>query len=206
MFFGCERAIEEGAFTETAARCISGAFGNLSRTSSKAASAPAFLAAEQNRALSTQWRSLTANGPVAISAMVVHTGLAIEDPRDVRSFDLSKSALFVFCGAGVGCAIPDPPSTGLAALLDREVVALTLRTLDKLQSVDSVLTFLPPSSAKRVVYLTRGDLAQQLSEPLLRALSRRRALTALVHAHTFAVSSISPLPDGSAYLAAAPGG
>jgi hypothetical protein len=83
------------------------------------------------------------------------------------------------------------------AELQREIVELSLRTLGKLQSVDSVMTFIPPASAKRLVYLTRGDLA---------TLPRgRRATGALIGAHTFAVQSISALPDGSTYLAATPG-
>jgi hypothetical protein len=155
------------------------------------------------------------SGPVAISAMIVHPGFAIEDPRDTKAYDVSKAGLFVLCGALAGCTIPGRPTTARAVLLDREVLELTLRTLERLQSLDSVLTFVPPASAKRVVYLTRGDLARQLSEPLAAALPplaagapgrlrSERSLLTVVGAHTFTVHAISPLPDGSAYLDATP--
>lgn len=151
---------------------------------------------------------VAATGPVAISAMIVHSGFAIESPLDVKTYDVSKAAMFVMCGPEPACALPAGQAANRKAELQRELVELSMLTLRKLQSLDSVLTFVPPASAKRVVYLTRGDLSSRPAESVAagRPLSQReqRSLDALVGSHTFAVQSISPLPDGSAYLAATP--
>jgi hypothetical protein len=147
---------------------------------------------------------MTPSGPVAISALVVHAGFPIESPRDTKPYDVSKAAMFVMCGTGNDCAVPGT-SSGLTLVLDREVLELTLRTLQKLSSTDSVLTFIPPASAKRVVYLTRAGLSKQLGEPLQKALAAPD-LGQFMRARTFAVKGVNPLPDGSAFLEAVPGG
>jgi hypothetical protein len=160
---------------------------------------------------------VTPTGVVAVSTLIIHSGLPIEASRDVNAYDVSRGALYLSCGSGGGCAIPGTASTARGALVEREVLELALRTFEKVASIDSVLAFIPPGSSSHFVFLTRGDLSKQLGEPISSALppltglgpaglspDGRAELNSLVGPHVFVLQNISSLPDGSAYLEAVP--
>jgi hypothetical protein len=164
---------------------------------------------------------VTATGLVAVSALIVHSGFAIENARDISTYDVSRGALYYLCGTGSACAIPGSASADRGALVEREVLELALRTFQTDASIDSFLAFIPPGSSSstsaRFVFLARGDLSKQLGEPISSALppltgpgpagispQGRVELNNLVGPHVLVLQNIGQLPDGSAYLEAAP--
>jgi hypothetical protein len=93
----------------------------------------------------------------------------------ISAVGTDKSAMYILCGAGgpPNCAINEgKPSESRAEILRREALELALYTFRYVDHTDSVLVSFPRKDVPYVMYLTRGDLADQLHRPLRRTLAR----------------------------------
>jgi len=116
--------------------------------------------------------------PIPVRAIAVRpdasTGKAEED--DISIVDASKSMQFVLCGLGQNCSISQgEASAARHSLLRRQALELSLYTFKYVDDIDSVTVFLPPppggESPGSAVFLRRGDVKQELSQPLSRTMA-----------------------------------
>jgi hypothetical protein len=79
-----------------------------------------------------------------------------------------------FCGLGTECSISfGTPTVDRARLLRREALEIALYTFKYAPAVTSLIAYMPPPAGQTpstVLYLERGALSKQLSEPLARTL------------------------------------
>lgn len=117
---------------------------------------------------------------VSVRAIAVRpdtsTGAAEEDDIDV--LDASSSTMYVLCGLGTQCSIPEgEPSEARHRLLRREALELSLYTFKYVDGVDSVTVLLPPPPPAdaegaaapepgTAVFLEKSDLREELDRPL----------------------------------------
>ena len=138
---------------------------------------------------------------------------------DVISVSSGDSVMYSLCGLGASCAIEQgKPSVERGTLVRREILELALYTFKYVGGIKNVIAFMPPtpgSQPKYVVYLQKGDVAQQLKLPLIRTLERKTPLPTTIPArevHTIdAVTephvyqfSLSQAQQGDAILVLAP--
>jgi hypothetical protein len=75
-----------------------------------------------------------------------------------------------FCGLGSSCSITHgTPTAARERLLRREALELALYTFKYAPSVNAVIAYMPPppgQAPSTLLYLERGNLSHQLSEPL----------------------------------------
>lgn len=123
--------------------------------------------------------TVTYSGPPTIanqdgSALQVR-GLAVQSEAasgadDVDVFRAESNVMYVLCGRGPVCAIPEGrDSEERTQLLRREALELALYSFTFLEGIDSVLILLPPrqgSDQSNVVFLERDDLSAALDKPL----------------------------------------
>jgi hypothetical protein len=102
--------------------------------------------------------------------------------RDDYDFvDANSTAMFILCGdRKLNCAIKEgQPTQARHALLRREALELALYTFRYVSDTDFVVAFLPPRKGRKnltdALFFRKGDLAEQLSEPLVRTLPKARA-------------------------------
>lgn len=111
---------------------------------------------------------------VPISAIAVRSGFAEERPDDIKVFNAKNSIMYILCGLGQQCSIPEgKPSPARAQLLRREALELALYTFRYVGHIDSVLAFIPPppgSEPKATIFLRRDELGPQLQAPLRKTL------------------------------------
>ena len=165
---------------------------------------------------------------VRISRVAIRPGFADDRQEDVRLFDTGSSILYILCGLGQQCAIPEgKPSQERAMLLRREGLELALHTFKYVGDVDSVLAFIPPPPGDQpsvTLYFRRDELGPHLEVPLGRTLPEREQLTpaGLGEAETARVRGLTlsdfrtgrfsgiyqfefqQIPDGTAILVLAP--
>ena len=105
---------------------------------------------------------------VSVTDVAIRSGPAEGDVIDVESAD--GSWMFNMCGLGERCSISEgEPSTERHRLLRREALELALYSFHFVDSINSVVTFLPPApdaESGTVLYLRREDLKEQLGKPL----------------------------------------
>ena len=119
-----------------------------------------------------------ATSPIPVRAIAVRpdasTGKAEED--DISIIDASKSMQFVLCGLGQNCSISQgEASAARHSLLRRQALELSLYTFKYVDDIESVTVFLPPppggESPGSAVFLRRGDVKQELAQPLSRTMA-----------------------------------
>ena len=82
--------------------------------------------------------------PPLVAAAVDEQSLFTDEPR-YSGHSLENSLVYVLCGLGANCSIPeDQPTPERHRLLRREALELALYTFRYVGDVDSVLVFLPP--------------------------------------------------------------
>ncbi|MDQ3066332.1 MAG: hypothetical protein M3R12_04130, partial [Actinomycetota bacterium] len=98
------------------------------------------------------------------------------EENDVDIVDTRRSIMFVLCGLGEQCAIPEgKASEERHQLLRREALELSLYSFKYLDGVDSVVVFLPPRKDMEVgssVFLRKGEVGDELDRPLNQTLLR----------------------------------
>ena len=101
-------------------------------------------------------------------------GQAEEDDIDI--VDTRRSIMYILCGLGENCSIPEgKASTERHQLLRREALELSLYTFKYLDGVESVVVFLPPrpdNKASSTVFLQKSEVKEELEQPLNRTLLR----------------------------------
>lgn len=102
-------------------------------------------------------------------------GLAEED--DVEVVQTESTVMYILCGLGDSCSIPEgEASVERHQLLRRQALELSLYSFKYLEGVDSAVVFLPPAPDSEVgtsVFLQRGDVAEELRQPLRATLAPR---------------------------------
>lgn len=98
---------------------------------------------------------------------------------DFQLYDPDESVMYVLCGAGQNCKIPEgKPSVARGTVLRREALELALYTLEYSRAIDNVVIFFPPSPKQTklssALFFHRQDLARQLARPLHMTLPRSR--------------------------------
>ena len=134
-----------------------------------------------------QLAAVTYSGPPAIagqdgSSLQVRAIAVEADPTAARpegddfdTLDARSSMMFILCGLGTACSIPEgAASLERGVLLRREALELALYTFKYVDSVESALVLLPPrpdGQAATAVFLERSDVRSALDAPLRRTLS-----------------------------------
>ena len=134
-----------------------------------------------------QLAGVTYSGPPVLAgpdgASLQVRAIAVEaDPTAARAegddFDTlpaSGSLMYVLCGLGTACSIPEgETSVERGALLRREALELALYSFKYVEGTDSVLVLLPPGpdgQGATSVFLERSDVRSALDPPLRRTLS-----------------------------------
>lgn len=114
--------------------------------------------------------------PVRAIAVRPDTSRGQAEEDDIDIVDSRRSIMYVLCGLGENCSIPDEEaSPERQQLLRREALELSLYTFKYLDGVESVVVFLPPrpdNTAGSSVFLEKDDVADELRRPLNRTLLR----------------------------------
>jgi hypothetical protein len=106
------------------------------------------------------------------------------NPRTLADFDVydkTKSVIFVLCGLGTNCKIPEGnASTARGTVVRREALELALYTFEYVKPIDNVLVFVPPGPGQKkltsTLFFRRGDLSSNLKHPLRTTLPDRPPL------------------------------
>ena len=164
----------------------------------------------------------TAEGEVPVRAVFVRPdtskGLAEED--DIAVYPGSAVVSFGLCGtrSKEQCELGSTVSAGQQTLLRRQALELSLYTLKYVDSIDSVVVFMPPEAkSQSTVFLRRSDVADELDRPLssllptakpkvggLNSLEEGQILR-LTQSRTYS-AEVQPSPDGSPVLILTPPG
>lgn len=140
--------------------------------------------------------------------------------EDIDVFRSDETVMFVLCGRGQVCAIPEgQDSPQRTQLLRREALELALLSFKFIDGIEAVLVLLPPPLGQQqstAVFLERGELRAELSEPLNTTLDAEltpgvgeitaeegRAVDRLTRTRVFQVGSTQQ-QDGSLLMLLAP--
>ena len=163
----------------------------------------------------------TPEGEVPVRAVFVRPdtskGLAEED--DIAVYPASAVVSFGLCGtrSKKQCELA-PASAERQTLLRRQALELSLYTLKYVDSVDSVVVFMPPEATnQRTVFLRRSDVSDELERPLSSLLTTAKPkvgglnsleegqILRLTQSRTYS-AELQPSPDGSPVLILTPPG
>jgi hypothetical protein len=122
---------------------------------------------------------------VDISRIAVRKPVVLSQ-NDIDVLSASRSLVYVFCGLGTSCSIPEGAvSQERARLLRHEALELALYTFKYVDEVDSIVTFLPPrpptkdkqgkqqpGASNGALFFRRNDLKPLLARPLGSTLPR----------------------------------
>ena len=113
----------------------------------------------------------TPQGEVPVKAVFVRPdtskGLAEED--DIAVYPGNAVVSFGLCGtrSKEQCEVGSTVSAERQTLLRRQALELSLYTLKYVDSIDSVVVFMPPEAkSQSTVFLRRSDVADELDRPL----------------------------------------
>jgi hypothetical protein len=94
---------------------------------------------------------------------------------DIQTVNATGTVMYTLCGLGTSCSIAEgKPSAARGQLLRREALELALYSFHYLDGVDSALVLLPPRAdgkAATAVFLEKGDVRSELSQPLEQTLT-----------------------------------
>jgi hypothetical protein len=140
--------------------------------------------------------------------------------EDIDAFRAESTVMYVLCGRGQACSIPEGrESPARTQLLRREALELSLYSFKFLEGIDQVLVLLPPrvgAQQANVVFLERRDLRGALGRPLRETLTAEltpgigeitveesRNIDRLTRTHVFQASPLQQ-QDGSLIMVLAP--
>ncbi|MFN8224206.1 MAG: hypothetical protein U0R50_13275 [Gaiellales bacterium] len=120
---------------------------------------------------------------VVVSAIAVRPTSPVANDisiRDITTTSSEDAMQYMLCGYGQSCSIAKgTPSEARATLLWREALELGLYTFKYIDSINSIIVFMPPpyrngqpAAAPAAVFLRRQDLERLLQRPLEETLSR----------------------------------
>ena len=113
--------------------------------------------------------------PLEVRALAVETRAEAVTADDYDTVPASSTVMYILCGLGDSCSIPDSrPTLELGAHLRREALELALHTFKYVEDIDSVLVLLPPApgGSSVSVFIQRPDVRAALDRPLRETLSR----------------------------------
>ena len=115
--------------------------------------------------------------PVSTVAIEEATKDSVGDPN-YTLHDTGGDYMYVLCGLGQNCAIPEgTASVQRHRLLRREALELALYTFRYVSGVDSIIAFLPPPRGQEptsLLYFRKPDFKDHLSRPLRDTLRAER--------------------------------
>lgn len=116
-----------------------------------------------------------------LRAIVIPTKSNPKSLSDFERFDETKSVIYVLCGLGKNCKIPEgTPSVARGTVLRREALELALYTFEYVGGIDNVLVFVPPGPGETkptsTLFFHRDELSKNLKHPLRATLPYRTPL------------------------------
>jgi hypothetical protein len=208
-------------FTYLAARPESGRWGNFQPQGEGLARARdiANKVSQTYRLNGQQMAVVNAQPPIVENVPIDAIAVARNTSRGIGGGYISiepaeSTLLYVFCGGASGCSMPGGPSLDRGRLLRRQSLELALYTFKYMDSVDSVVTLLPPppggEGQSPAVYLRRRALTDQLAQPLSKTLPGRPPYSVAnmpgtdtverLTAHRWFPYNFQQLPNGRALL------
>jgi hypothetical protein len=164
----------------------------------------------------------TPQGEVPVRAVFVRPdtskGLAEED--DIAVYPGNAVVSFGLCGtrSKEQCEVGSTVSPEQQTLLRRQALELSLYTLEYVDSIDSVVVFMPPEAkSQSTVFLRRSDVADELDRPLSSLLPTAKPkvgglssleegqILRLTRSRTYS-AEVQASPDGSPVLILTPPG
>jgi len=164
----------------------------------------------------------TAQGEVPVRAVFVRPdtskGLAEED--DIAVYPANSVVSFGLCGtrSKEQCEVGSTVSAARETLLRRQALELSLYTLKYVDSIDSVVVFMPPEAkSQSTVFLRRSDVTDELDRPLNSLLTTAKPkvgglnsleegqILRLTRTRTY-TAEVQASPDGSPVLILTPPG
>ena len=112
---------------------------------------------------------------IPVGAIVIESGGTSDDAEVI---DASGAIGIAMCGLGPQCSIPGGDSSDAGLAVRRQALELSLYAFKYVGEVDSVVVFLPPSSAGDsggLIFLRRDDVREELKLPLNETLPTRTA-------------------------------
>ncbi len=112
--------------------------------------------------------------PLDIRALAVASE-ATSGAEDIDAFRSDENVMYVLCGRGQTCSIPEgQDSVQRTQLLRRQALELALYSFKFLDGIDTVLVLLPPpvgAQQANAVFLERDELRAELGRPLSETLT-----------------------------------
>ena len=156
---------------------------------------------------------------IPVSTVAIDLGPADKEGNRYTLHDTGGDYMYVLCGLGQNCAIPEgTASVERHRLIRREALELALYTFRYVDGVDSIIAFLPPRKGQRptsVLYFRKKDFEDHLHRPLRETLSTKppavdqmppteqRVIDKLTTKHLFKYE-FTQGPDASAILVLTP--
>ena len=107
---------------------------------------------------------------VPVSNIAIDNGVQDADGSRYTIHDTGGDFMYVLCGLGQNCAIPEgTASINRHRLLRREALELALYTFRYMAGVDGIIAFLPPRRGQRpqdLLYFRKNDFQESLDRPL----------------------------------------
>ena len=110
---------------------------------------------------------------IAIKAIAIRR--APQSNAGIRILASDGARIYTLCGLGKNCSIESgTPSATRGRLVRREALEMALYTFKFVPAVSSIIAFMPPppgETTTSVLFLEKGDLKDQLKQPLTKTLS-----------------------------------
>jgi hypothetical protein len=110
---------------------------------------------------------------IAIKAIAIRK--APQSNTGIRILGADKTRMYTLCGLGQNCSIQGgTPSAERGRLVRREALEVALYTFRFVPAVDSIVAFMPPppgETTASVLFLEKGDVNDQLTQPLNKTLT-----------------------------------
>jgi hypothetical protein len=157
---------------------------------------------------------------VPVSNVAIDNGVQDADGNRYTIHATDGDFMYVLCGLGQNCAIPEgKASIDRHRLLRREALELALYTFRYVAGVDAIIAFLPPRRGQRpqdLLYFRKNDFQEMLDRPLRMTLpsvkppkpnnipeDERKIIDQLTTRHLFKYE-FTQAPDASAILVRTP--
>lgn len=157
---------------------------------------------------------------VPVSNVAIDNGVQDADGNRYTIHPTDGDFMYVLCGLGQNCAIPEgKASIDRHRLLRREALELALYTFRYVAGVDAIIAFLPPGRGQRpqdLLYFRKKDFQEMLDRPLRMTLpsvkppqpnnlpqDEREIIDELTTRHLFKYE-FTQAPDASAILVLKP--
>jgi hypothetical protein len=114
---------------------------------------------------------------IPVSTVAIDSGSGGGGGNDYTLHDTGGDYMYVLCGLGENCAIPEgTASVERHRLVRREALELALYTFRYVDGVDSIIAFLPPPRGEpptSLLYFRKNDFEEVLDRPLHETMSAK---------------------------------